>query len=293
MEVLPPLTAIRAFDAVARHLSFTRAAAELGMTQAAVSYQIRVLEDRLGPLFRRSRPHIALTPLGRRLAPDTREALALLARAYAQARAATAEVLSITVLPTFAAQWLASNIGAFQLAHPDIAVRLDSTQALEDLSAGSFDLAIRSGRGDWPGLEMHRLMPVTFTPMMAPALARQLPSDCGAEALLTLPLIDEDDPWWRLWFAELGVQYSPRRSGTRMGAQHLEAQAAMAGRGAAMLTPFFYGAELAQGRLVRPFDHAAADGQSYYLCHVRGRVPRKVALFRDWLLPAFAQAQAG
>ncbi len=122
---LPPLAAIRVFEAAARHLSFTRAAEELGMTQAAVSYQIRVLEERVGaPLFLRLARAVELTQTGRLLAPATSEALERLATAFAAARKDTGGVLSLSIVPTFAAHWLAPRIGGFQLKHPEIAVRI-------------------------------------------------------------------------------------------------------------------------------------------------------------------------
>lgn len=169
MSSLPPLSALRAFEAVARNLSFSRAAEELGMSQAAISYQIKVLEDRVGKLFHRRHRHIELTETGRLLAPGVRQAFQQLSEAFAHAVSDRTEVLSMTVVPTFASQWLAQQIGTFQMAHPDIAVRIEAGTALEDLSSGRFDLAIRSGPGGWPGMRATRLLPVEFTPMVSSA----------------------------------------------------------------------------------------------------------------------------
>ena len=169
---LPPLAAIRAFEAAARHMSFTRAAAELGMTQAAVSYQIKLLEERLGaPLFLRKARSIELTEAGERLAPRTSEAFDLLREAYGRFVEGEQTTLTINTMHTFAAQWLAPRLGTFQLIHPDVAVRLETTQRLVDFAAEEVDVVVRSGHGKWPGLVAHRLLKVRFTPMLSPALA--------------------------------------------------------------------------------------------------------------------------
>lgn len=167
---LPPLTAIRAFEAAARHRSFTAAGAELGMTQAAVSYQIKVLEDRVGqPLFHRKARGVDLTPEGARLAERAGEALDTLRSAFAEARLANDETLVISVLPTFAAQILAPRLGAFQIAHPEITTRVSVEERSVDLLAGEATVAIRAGLGRWPGLAAHYIMPGDFAPMVSPA----------------------------------------------------------------------------------------------------------------------------
>src|SRR3954451_5795356 len=149
----PPLQAIRVFDAVARHSSFTKAASELAMTQSAVSYQIKLLETFVGgPLFVRLARGVALSDRGAAIAPVVRQALADLNRVFRAARNENASTLAITTLHTFATNWLAPRIGAFQLAHPDLAVRIDVSSRLVDLEAEGFDVGIRSGKGPWPGL---------------------------------------------------------------------------------------------------------------------------------------------
>ncbi|MCM2502155.1 LysR substrate-binding domain-containing protein [Aureimonas altamirensis] len=287
MSTLPPLSAIRVFEAVARNLSFSRAGDELGMSQAAVSYQIKVLEDRVGKLFHRRHRHIELTETGRLLAPGVREAFGQLSETFARAAAERTEVLSMTVVPTFASQWLAPHIGVFQMSHPDIAVRIEAATALEQLGSGRFDVAIRSGPGGWAAMQATRLLPVEFTPMVSPAALERFGQLSTPSDLAGFPLIDPGDPWWDQWFDEVGV-HRPPSSGraSTMGSQHLEAMAAMAGNGAAILTPFFYRAERAEGRLLAPFRHIARNGHSYWLCAPPGPVPRKVRLFTEWLLTA-------
>src|SRR5918993_659633 len=147
---LPPMSAVRVFEAAARHQSFTRAAEELGMTQAAVSYQIKSLEDRVGAaLFVRMPRNVSLTPAGQRLAPAVTEAFEMLRSAFASTARTVDNVLSLSVLPTIASHWLVPRLGRFQIAHPQFAVQLDASHEIVEFSQGEFDLAIRSGTGDW------------------------------------------------------------------------------------------------------------------------------------------------
>src|SRR5689334_20848898 len=153
---LPPLAAVRVFEATARHLSFTRAAAELGMTQAAVSYQIKLLEERIGvPLFLRRPRQVALTEAGQRFAPQVTEAFALLADAYAAVRGIAEGTLVISTIQTFASNWLARHLGSFHLLHPSLAVRLETQSRMVDFAREEIDVGIRSGGGKWPGLVVH------------------------------------------------------------------------------------------------------------------------------------------
>src|SRR5262245_53274530 len=171
MTSLPPLSAVRAFEAAARHGSFTKAAAELGMTQAAVSYQVKLLEDRVGaPLFLRLPKRVVLSEVGKRLAAPVTESFQRLEAAFAALRETNDGVLSITAITSFATNWLVPRLGAFQLAHPSIAVRLETDHRLVDFAREEFDIGIRTGRGQWPGLRAHMLMPTEFTPLCSPAL---------------------------------------------------------------------------------------------------------------------------
>src|SRR5690606_36823466 len=173
MSALPPLTAVRAFEAVTRHLSFTKAAAELGMTQAAVSYQIKLLEERVGtPLFLRKPRQIALSEVGAKLAPQVEQAFELMRTAFADTSGEVNNLLSITSVPTFASQWLAQNLGLFQIAHPDIAVRLDSSSGLVDLARDQFDIGIRTLPAPQSGgVVSHLLLKADFSPLLSPKLA--------------------------------------------------------------------------------------------------------------------------
>ncbi|TIQ37816.1 MAG: LysR family transcriptional regulator [Mesorhizobium sp.] len=289
---LPPLQAIRVFEAVARHLSFTRAAQELGMTQAAASYQIKLLEERIGaPLFLRRPKQIELTEPGRRLAPAVSEAFAILGQAYAAARGGADGLLCVTTVLTFASNWLAQHLGSFQLAHPALAVRLDTSSRLTDFAREDVDLAIRSGGGKWPGLEAHKLLDADFTPMLSPKLAASIGGVKEPADLLRLPILDPGDVWWTQWFGAAGVTGHDlaKRPGSSMGAQAYEANAAMAGHGVAILTRALFKNELADGRLVQPFDLVGDDGHAYWLVYptARRNVP-KIRAFRDWILAEIA-----
>ncbi|MBZ9881904.1 LysR family transcriptional regulator [Mesorhizobium sp. CA10] len=289
---LPPLQAIRVFEAVARHLSFTKAAQELGMTQAAASYQIKLLEERIGaPLFLRRPRQIELTEPGQRLAPAVSEAFAILGQAYAAARGGADGLLCITTVLTFASNWLAQHLGAFQLAHPALAVGLDTSSRLTDFAREDVDLAIRSGGGKWPGLEAHKLLDADFTPMLSPKLAASIGGVKEPADLLRLPILDPGDIWWTQWFEAAGVTGHDlaKRPGSSMGAQAYEANAAMAGHGVAILTRSLFKNEIADGRLVQPFDLVGDDGHAYWLVYptARRNVP-KIRAFRDWLLAEIA-----
>src|SRR5215212_6147603 len=165
MRQLPPMSAVRAFEAAARTENFTAAAAELGLTQAAVSYQVKALEERLGAaLFVRERGRARLTPLGQRLLPTLSQAFDSIEAALDSHKAEDQSLLTITTTHTFANTWLAWTLGGFQMEHPDLAVRMTTSNEICDLRAGDADVAIRAGAGNWEGLEQHRLFESQFTP---------------------------------------------------------------------------------------------------------------------------------
>ncbi len=287
MRSLPPLAAVRVFEAAARHENFTVASVELGMTQAAVSYQIRVLEERVGvPLFHREGRRVLLTDAGRRVAADVSRGFDLIDGGFARLRQESAATLTISTTATFAHAWLAWHLGAFQLAHPELAVRLESASELVDFARDGADVGIRSGHGDWPGLHSDLLFRVEFTPMCSPDFLHRHGGSLRLEDLPGLPLIGADDPWWPYWLNEAGVavEGTPGRGGVRLDSQASEANAAMAGQGLAMLTPFFWRNDMAEGRLVQPFAQVSTRGYGYWLVapEERRHLP-KIARFRAWL----------
>lgn len=293
---LPPLTAVRAFEAAARHGSFTSAAAELGMTQAAVSYQIRVLEDRVGTtLFRRRARGVSLTPDGARLAERAGEAMEILRQAFAEARNMSDEMLVISVLATFAVRVLAPRLGAFQVSNPTITTRVDVDHRLADLQAGEASVAIRAGYGKWPGLAAHLLMPIDYTPMISPAFVERYGRPREPADLLSLPLIDPEDEGWAGWFGAAGVPppKPPRGGYSLLGTQLLTAEATLAGQGVCLLNPIYFRDLLARGELFQPFDILWRDRISLYLVYPeRRRNARAIRAFREWLL-AEMQALGG
>jgi len=288
---LPPLAAIRVFEVAARHLSFTKAAAELGMTQAAVSYQIKQLEDRVGtPLFRRLTRKLELTETGLRLAGPVQDALGKLADAFAAAREEEDYTLKITTLHTFAANWLVPRLGRFERAHPRYNVWLDSSARMIDLVAEKVDIAIRVGLGEWPGLVAERLLPVTASPMVSPALLATIGGVQSPLDLLKLPLFREDDESWEIWFAATGHTVSPGVArGTRLDNQQMMGRAAVEGQGVALLNPPLFADDIAAGRLVQPFPQLLFTSRHYYLAYPRSRQQQpKIQAFRTWILGELA-----
>lgn len=293
MSDIPPLAAVRVFEAAARHLSFTRAASELGMTQAAVSYQIKVLEERIGaPLFLRRPRAVVLTEAGQRLAPEVTRGFDTLRDAFASFARAEGTLI-VNTMHTFAAQWLAPRLGVFQLMHPNLAVRLETTQRVVDFAREEVDVVVRAGKGVWPGLVATRLLDITFTPMLSPALAASIGGIREPADLLKLPLLDPKDPWWVTWLTanNLPIDVLDRQKLPSMQLQTLNAAAAIAGTGVTLLTPAYFRQELADGRLFQPFDRVIDEGQSYWLAFPEGRrnVP-KIRVFRDWIVAEAAKA---
>ncbi len=293
MRRLPPLAAVRVFEAAARHENFTAAAAELGMTQAAVSYQIKLIEERLGvPLFRRERRRVVLTDAGRRAAAPVGRAFDLIDAAFAELRTEDEGMLTISSSQTFANTWLAWRLGGFQMGHPEMAVRLAVSDALADFVTDEVDVAIRTGVGPWEGLSADLLFHVDFTPMCSPAFLERHGGRLEVEDLLHLPMISPHDMWWPWWLREAGIEVPEGqiRPGVRMDSQANEGHAAIAGQGMAMLTPFFWRNDLANGRLVRPFAQVSTRGYAYWLVtpeHRRGTP--KIKRFREWLLAEVAK----
>lgn len=295
MRRLPPLSAVRVFEAAARHQNFTSAANELGMTQAAVSYQIKLLEERLGTsLFRREKGRVSLSETGRRIGPLVAKAFDDMDAAFGFARSSGEGVLSISCSATMGPTWLAPRIGAFQLKAPDIAVRLHTSNAVVDFAREDVDVAIRAGRGEWPGLCAHFLMRMPLMVFASPAFLQEHPSIRTVDGVMRHARISPDDSWWTIWRDQVGGQLvdgAPR--GIRMDTQVAEGQAAIAGAGLAVLNPIFWRSEVESGRLAPVMDACAFDPADFWLVYPEHhRNARKIRLFREWLLDAVAREAA-
>jgi LysR family glycine cleavage system transcriptional activator len=203
--------------------------------------------------------------------------------------------LAISTVPTLASQWLAANLGLFQIANPHLAVRVETQTQVIDFASEEFDVAIRSTATLGQGLVGHVLSKAQFAPMLHPRLVDEYEIREPAD-LLRVPQITPDDPWVAEWFRQAGVAWEPPvgRPFARLGHQSMEAVAVMAGRGVAMLTPQFYVDEIRAGRLLQPFDHVGWEGNYYYLVYPESRrnVP-KIRAFRDWIVEATASWRSG
>jgi LysR family transcriptional regulator, glycine cleavage system transcriptional activator len=302
MRRLPPLAAIRAFEAAARTENFTAAAAELGMTQAAVSYQVKSLEERLGaPLFIREKGRARLTPLGSRLLPTLSSAFDSIEAAFASHREEDESLLTVTTTHTFANTWLAWRLGGFQMEHTDLAVRMTTSNELCDLRAGDADVAIRAGGGGWEGMEHHRLFESEFTPMASPecitAVERKLGRNLEPNDMPSQNLINPNDDWWQQWFCDNGVPADEsvlKRPGIRLENQANEGHAAMAGQGFALLTPLLWKGDVAAGRLQVPFpERVSARGWAYWLIYPADRkLTPKIKRFKEWLIAEMERSKA-
>ena len=283
-----PLNALRMFDAAARHLSLTRAAQDLHVTQAAVSQHIRNLEERVGkPLFRRLPRGLALTDEGQALWPVVAQSFERLEQSLQQlTEPRPREILTVGVVGTFAIGWLIPRLNQFQQLHPYIDLRLLTNNNRVDLAGEGLDAAVRFGDGAWHGAHAQMLLRAPLSPMCTPALAQQLrePSDLAGQSLLRSYRTQE----WEGWFAGL-EQAAPLARGAMFDSSLTLAEAAAQGAGIALLPTRMFEHMLQQGRLVRPFAHEVDTG-AYWLTYLKSRpVSGALQIFRQWLL---AQLQA-
>jgi LysR family glycine cleavage system transcriptional activator len=289
---LPPLNALRAFEAAARHLNFSRAADELSVTPGAVSQQIQNLEDYVGAaLFKRTPKGLLLTDAAQTALPALREAFDRLAEAASLLTAAVdGRRLTLTAPPSFATKWLVPRLGAFEKAHPLVDVWLSAAIELVDLAAGEVDVAIRYGGGRYPGLEVKRLFSEAVIPVASPEhLAAQpltRPADLANHILLHdgSPDFDDSCPDWSMWLAARGLKNIDGMRGPRFNQSSLVIEAAVNGRGVALAKRTLAQADLEAGRLVAPLQIATAVDFAYYLVHpkAKGRLPQ-VKAFVSWI----------
>lgn len=289
---LPPLTALRAFEAVARQGSMARAAEELHVTPAAVSQQIKQLEAQLGlPLFKRGKT-LALSETAESVLPLLSDAFDRLERVAMQLRSGgTDGPLVVSTPPTFAARWLVPRLDDFQKQHPEIELRLLATRRLVNFDLEDVDCAIRFGHGDYPGLRAERLMPETLIPIAAPTVAAEIAevADIAPKPLL----YDESQagksgfPDWETWFASQGVTPATPLRIKCFGESNLTIQAALSGLGVALTWRTLVDDDLKAGRLVWLLHRTSSTHMAYHLVMPPNRASAsKVRAFRDWLLSA-------
>ncbi len=287
-----PLNALRAFEAAARHLSLTRAADELNVTQTAVSAQVRNLEQRLGVrLFHRLPRGLALTDEGQALLPRVADGFDRLAGAMDQFRGGRLrEPLNLGVVGTFAVGWLLPRLPRFERAHPGVDLRLSTHNNRVDLAGEGLDGAIRFGGGAWHGTRAVRVLEAPLAPVCAPALARRLRTraDVAAQVLLRSYRADE----WPRWFAAAGVPAPSPLRGPVFDTSLAMAQAALQGVGVALLPVRLFESELRAERLVQPFATSVSLG-AYWLTSLQSRPPSPALLaFSEWLQAEVAGERA-
>lgn len=292
---LPPLNALRAFEAAGRHLSFTRAAEELNVTPAAISHQIKVLEDYLGiQLFRRRPQGLLLTDAAQQALPAVIEHFNGLSAAVSILHRTDSErPLTVTVQPSFAAKWLVPRIERFRKRHPGIEVRIDATGDLTDFHSEDVDVGIRHGLGNYPGLHVERLPAQEVFPVCSPALLEadpplRTPSDLRYHTLIHIQWDELSQVGamadWTTWLASAGVTDVDPRAGPRYTHESMALQAAIEGHGVALVRTYIAAGDLIAGRLVRPFAHSLPEDFGHFLvCLPQTLETAKVAAFREWI----------
>jgi LysR family transcriptional regulator, glycine cleavage system transcriptional activator len=293
---LPPLNALKAFEAAARHESFTRAAEELCVTQGAVSHQVKALETELGlKLFTRERQRLLITEQGREYLAVLRDAFDRIALGTERLRERqTSGVLTVSTSPDFAAKWLVNRLGHFLEAHPEIDLRVSATMHHVDFAREDVDVAVRHGEGDWPGLDSVRLAPEELFPVCSPKLmsgprAVRVPADVLKHPLLHM----EDRQNWARWLDAAGVSDTGAVHGPVLNRASMLIDAAVDGQGIALARTTLAAWDLINGRLVRPFPIAMRLTKSYWIvCPKATAAVPKIRAFRDWLLAEAADDQA-
>lgn len=296
---LPPLNALRAFEAAARHLSLTKAAAELHVTPGAISQQVKTLEDYLGvQLFRRLNKALLLTEAGQASLPALRDAFDRLAQAVETLRARDAEQpLTVSVAPSFGAKWLVPRLDRFREAHPGINVRIDASNRLVDLVREGVDIGIRYGMGNYPGMRVDPLLSEEVFPVCAPRLLKgphplAVPADLRWHTLLHIDWVSGFETWpdWRMWLLSAGVSDIDPTHGPRFSHASMAIQAAIEGHGVTLGGSVLVEDDLAAGRLVKPFQVSCPVAFRYYLASPAAMANHpRVAAFREWIIAEAAR----
>ena len=293
MAPFPPLKAVRYFESAARHLSFSKAAEELNVTHSAISHQIKALEEWIGqPLFERTGRALRLTESGRQFLPPVRSAFRQLSEAAEDLRQANrGGPLTVSVLPSMASKWLVPRLYDFRAKHPEIEVRISATDRVEQIGQGGIDIAIRYGRGRWPGVETELLLQDDLFPICSPLLVNGDPPLRQPSDLQHFNLLN-DSTWeaarfdfWHQWLEHAGVVGLELKGGFSFNYSNLLVQAAVDGLGIALGNTMLAGDDLRAGRLIKPFDISVPLDTAYYVVYVRDALKRpKIRAFRDWLV---------
>ena len=283
---LPPLSALRPFEAAARLESFSRAAEELSLTHGAVSHQVRALEDHVGaPLFARHGKRVALTPAGRAFAERVRAALDEIAAAAEQLRSRRDDRLTVSVLPSFASRWLMPRLIRFMDAHPKIEVNVIASTVLANFRDDEVDVAIRFGVGPWPPQACEMFLEDEYFPVASPALGRgKLPKT--PRDLLAMRIIREDRDYWKQWFDAVGVPIEEAKAarGPLFNDSTYALQAAARGEGIALARRSIVAEDLERGTLKRLFDITVPSRERYWFVSPKENAETaKVKAFRKWV----------
>lgn len=292
MRRLPPLAALRAFEAAARHSSFKRAAEELHVTPTAISHQIRQLEQTIGAqLFERRTRQVVLTPEGHVLLPVLTDGFDSFARTTAGlTRKSGRTTVTLSATPAFAAKWLVPRIAGFRKTRPDIDLTLLATLDVVDVKSGVADLALRYGRGSYPDLIAESLTVDRFAPVASPRLRLKKPSDLRSATLIHSDWrrSDPKNPTWRHWLKIAGLDGIDPRAGLRFSDETHAIQAAVAGNGVALHSLLLVQEELATGTLAIPF---GPEIEGFALHLVRGPdrpLTEPIQAVQAWLRAEFA-----
>lgn len=293
---LPPLNALRVFDSAARHLSFTKAAEELFVTQAAVSHQIKTLEEFLGlKLFRRRNRSLLLTEEGQSYYLDIKEIFSSINEATRKLLARSAKgALTVSLSPSFAIQWLVPRLSGFNQAYPGIDVRIQAVDREEDKLADDVDVAIFYGRGNWTGLRTDRLYAEYLIPVCAPSLLTgEKPLKTPSDLIYHTLLHDTSRRDWQAYVRQLESQNQINvQQGPIFSHSSMVIQAAVHGQGVALVNNVMARSEIESGRLVRPFQDVLVSKNAFYLvCQDSQAELGKIAAFRQWILSQAANEQ--
>lgn len=284
---LPPLQALKAFEAAARHLSFKEAAAELAVTPTAISHHVRLLEDALGvPLFERRTRAVSLTPAGKDLYPVLRESFDSIAETVSRLRAPRMRaVVTLSATVAFTARWLVPRVSAFHQSNPDMDLRLHASDEPADLHAGMADAAVRYGSGNYPGLKAEKLVEDVFAPVSSPILKLSRPEGLAAQTLIHFEWrrARRDNPAWPRWLELAGLGSLRPKANLVFTDESHAIQAAVAGKGVALASLLLVSDEIERGTLVQPFGPPIKGFTHWLVFRTEVSDSRPIQALREWI----------